>query len=238
MSTDQEQAPVADFAPPKMQFSLRTLLLLPVIAACVLSLFFGKPPNLIAMELALVTLILPAVLTTIVVYGQGYKRAFCIGALAPTGVLYLWSTYLLLTFTLYRGPVDDQIFPAFRWFYGLGWIAAIVSGFICMGFRWILERPAAQPDSKTRRGWFQLVFIVLLLLLLLSGPIIGQVGMRLGWWEAGTAASQNPTVTFYASPAPPPAPASTNPYATSYGTASSGMEGLPSISMPPPDGTP
>jgi hypothetical protein len=79
-----------------MQFSLRTLLLVPLAVACVFAVLLAKPAAVALLELFVISLVLPAVLTVIIVYGSGCKRAFCIGALFPVGALWFLSAIYLV----------------------------------------------------------------------------------------------------------------------------------------------
>jgi hypothetical protein len=167
-----------------MQFSQRTLLLLPLVLVCVLAVLFTKPANIAFVELLVISFLLPAVLTVTLVYGKGYTRSFCIGALFPAGALCFWSTLILITLgDARRLTVETDYFFFIQCLFGGGWLAGIVIGFLCMTFRWFLCPPGAPIESNHRRGWVQAIFILLLVLLVLSGPIVAQVGISAGWWK-------------------------------------------------------
>jgi len=70
---------------PSFQFSLKTLLVVTTSVAVGLSSLVAAPAviNLIAATCFL--MLLPVVLTVVLVYGRGYQRTFCIGAMFPSG---------------------------------------------------------------------------------------------------------------------------------------------------------
>jgi hypothetical protein len=224
MTADEEKPAAADGAPPRMQFSLGTLLLLPVVAGCALAVLFTKPPNVAAAELFVIAFLLPAALTGGIVYGKGYTRAFCIGALFPVGVLFCLCT---IEFIGMLSPpawdFDVKSLFTLQCLFGGGWLAAIICGCLCIGIRWLSLRPAVADGSIRQHGWGRAIFVLLLVLLVLSGPIVGRIGISLGWWKLD-AQSPNP----YSSPtigAP-------NPYSTATGYPSSATP----YSTPAPSG--
>ncbi|MCE5268103.1 MAG: hypothetical protein LLG00_09480, partial [Planctomycetaceae bacterium] len=62
------------------QFTLSTMLIVTTLVAVACSLFFRMPIVPATFALLFVSLALPAVLTTVLIYGHGYGRTFCLGA--------------------------------------------------------------------------------------------------------------------------------------------------------------
>jgi hypothetical protein len=196
MPADEEKQ--ANAAPAKMQFSLGTLLLLPVVAGCALAVLFTKPPNVAATELFAIGFLSAATLTGGIVYGKGYTRAFCIGAIFPViGLCFsyaqLWTTFLTMGTWDFSGH-----YFMLQCLSGGGWLAAVASGCLCMGIRRLSARTAAAEGAARRYAWGRAVFILLLVLTVLSGPIVGRIGISLGWWKADAP----PPSPYYVAPAP------------------------------------
>lgn len=187
----EEIAGVKNAAPPRGQFSLRTLLFLPVVVGVLLSLVYSSPSPAIQIELLALATLLPAVVTAVAIYGQGHIRAFAIGALFPLS-LQLYSSLAYYQYILrVSGPGQwlESAFPGggqgFLWYNLVTWIAAIATGLVCVGVRWALVSP---------RGWRQLAATAIFLLLVLSGPIVDQIGQMRGWWGYdGTRATARTT---------------------------------------------
>ncbi len=199
-TTVEEPSRATDSTPPKMQFSLRTLLLMPLATGCAFAVLFAKPAAVCLLELNAAALLLPAVLATVIVYGSSSKRAFCIGALFPAGALCYFTVTTLIQFLLpLNWPVDSGILASYRWTFAAFWLASLIGGILCMGIRWMLDRPAAPVYSKSLRALGQAIFAVLLLVLVLGGPIIGQIGIAAGWWGTGIGMPV-PTTASYANP--------------------------------------
>jgi hypothetical protein len=209
MTADEEKPAAAVSAPPKMQFSLGTLLLLPVVVGCALAVLFTKPPNVAAVELFVIGFLLPVVLTGGIVYGKGYMRAFCIGAVFPAGALfYVWVVEISTVLMTASWEFDSNSVFTLQRLFGSAFVAAVVSGSVCVVI-YCLSLPAvAAGGSARRRGWGRMIVILLLILLVLSGPVVGRIGIALDWWKAESPslpAIVTPPVTYqgpYASPAP------------------------------------
>jgi len=75
---------------------LRTLFIVTTAAAIVLSGLFAPSDAVRVISADILMLAIPASLTTLVVYGRGYVRTFCIGGLIPSvapvtvSVLVIW----------------------------------------------------------------------------------------------------------------------------------------------------
>jgi hypothetical protein len=69
----------------RFQYTLRTLFALTTAAAISCAIFFGLPAWVSAVAAVCVIVSMPGVLTVMLIYGRGYTRTFCIGALFPAG---------------------------------------------------------------------------------------------------------------------------------------------------------
>ncbi len=89
--------------------------------------------------------VLPAVWTTIIVFGRGYQRAFAIGAMFPAIVLAFFAVIMIGDARILsdEGPrwwrANDE-FYMLRLVLLFCWASDIVVGLVCMGVRWALER--------------------------------------------------------------------------------------------------
>lgn len=127
------------------------MLWLTLVMALACSVFFSMPAVAGLLLLWAFSMILPAVLTIIIVYGRGYLRAFCIGAMFPA-VLPLFPVAMLadrlflepnsINFYLPR-LTEDINWLWFRVYVGSFWILSVIIGLICVGARRLVEkRPA------------------------------------------------------------------------------------------------
>ena len=70
----------------RLQYSLRTLFGLTTAVAIACAVFFALPAWVSVVVAECVIISVPAVLTVMLIYGRGYTRTFCIGALFPAGI--------------------------------------------------------------------------------------------------------------------------------------------------------
>jgi hypothetical protein len=81
---------------PRWQFSLLTLLALTAVVA-VTSAAVTSPPNWISgMALGFLSFAFPTAFVLVIVYGEGYWRAFCIGALVPSLEGWIMSAFAVM----------------------------------------------------------------------------------------------------------------------------------------------
>ncbi len=123
------------------QYSLRTMFILTTVLAVAVSLLFAVPPVVRLVAAAFFALLLPSVVTVVLIYGRGYARTFCVGAIFPAGVS-IWpfqSGVPLLVYGL-GGPggVDDVGYVPGIWI-GVTLVVSLVFGLIAMGVRWLVE---------------------------------------------------------------------------------------------------
>ena len=137
---------------PPWQFSLITLLWVVSGVAVAPSLLVSAPGAIAAPALMALSIVLPAVLTIVVIFGTRYQRTFCIGALFPVGALG-FATLWVVTLSLFDPPggprlhelVDwidffDEIEGAYRGYSAAAWLLGLVVGYAAIWIRWYLER--------------------------------------------------------------------------------------------------
>jgi hypothetical protein len=152
MSTNQDGPVVEDShlrtgVPPRFQFGLGTLFWVMTATAIVCALLFPMPAEFAIPLMLFVSLaLLPAVWTTVIIYGHGYRRTFGIGAMFPSGIFVLSMAFdhlNLFRWTSIRG--DD--FWARMLLLGF-WVSSLLVGGVCTGVRRLVEkRPASPPDQ-------------------------------------------------------------------------------------------
>ncbi len=123
------------------QFSLRSLFILTTVLAATLGLLFRAPPVVSVSTAGFFILSLPMVLVIVLIYGRGYTRTFCIGALFPTAFS-LWSVsdYPLFAYAIV-GPNFDEIgWWAACWLGGVV-VLSTIFGLLAMGVRRLVESP-------------------------------------------------------------------------------------------------
>ncbi len=123
------------------QFSLRTLFILTTFLAAALGMLVTAPTIVRLCTAGFFTLLLPMVLVIVLIYGRGYARTFCVGALFPSAIL-LWPVSGYPVF-FYAIATD---FDEMGWWAGL-WVASIVIistifGLLAIGVRRAIESPA------------------------------------------------------------------------------------------------
>jgi hypothetical protein len=156
--------PDSDTTPPQpgrpWQFSMKTLLIVTIATALGLTIVVSLP-NAIAVPLMIcLTVAVPALLTVVLVYGSGYQRTFCIGALFPTCLL-LYVTGWLFGLALINPPVAGELDDLDQWlrfFEGIGphyrtyaasaWLMAVIVGTLAVCVRWGLEARARREKME------------------------------------------------------------------------------------------
>ena len=143
MSSEDPECDPCEPNRPRMQFSLRTMFVLTTCVAVACTLLFAVPDPVVVPLLLAVTIALPAVLTTFIVYGGSYLRTFCIGALFPAATA-LYASAWFLGFFLMGSAEDLAVVESgtfertYRWYAGTSWLLAIVVGLICVGACWLV----------------------------------------------------------------------------------------------------
>lgn len=152
-NSDVSRRPNAPF-----QFSILTLLLFTFAFACAMAVLFVLPPYLAVPVIIALATGFPAVLTVSAVYGDGVVRAFCIGALFPTGLL-LYATGWMFGLALIGGPMAGELEdlaqwlqffesmdPKYRVYAGSTWILSFLVGVACVLTRFALVRSARRSQ--------------------------------------------------------------------------------------------
>ncbi|MBN2578494.1 MAG: hypothetical protein JXB10_05835 [Pirellulales bacterium] len=129
------------------QFSLGALMAVITAAAVACSLFISMPNVYATPALIFISVGLPAVLTTVAVYGRGYKRTFCLGALFPAGTMLVCTGFMTFVHVVsaYQNNVRsvmefiDKVGPYYRPFVGFAWGACLIIGLLCMIVRRLAE---------------------------------------------------------------------------------------------------
>jgi len=142
------------------QYSLKTLLLVTLATAVALGILVSTPSGIAVPVMICLTIAIPALLTVVVVYGSGYQRTFCIGALFPTcTALYVtgWFLGLVQLELTDNSPriVDDWLElcegmgSVYRVYTANAWLLAILIGAAAVGVRRQLESRARREEHET-----------------------------------------------------------------------------------------
>lgn len=130
----------------RFQFSIRLLLLTVAAVAVVLALTFQVEQTIAFMSLTALTFAGSAIATTALVFGRDGVRTFAIGAAFPLA----WSLFYLTTsgseaLAMVFGGLDQYAMMIelghMRRQIGLAVILSIPLGYLCVVFRWIIDRP-------------------------------------------------------------------------------------------------
>lgn len=128
-----------------MTFGLRTLLIVISVIGVILCLLVAMPGYVAVPVLVLVSATLAALFTTGLVYGSPNVRAFCIGALFPTGSTVIGLIWLLCAWFLV-GPYQiqdmtklmahfDGLAFTLRVWSGASWAMALMIGLLTFPLR-------------------------------------------------------------------------------------------------------
>jgi hypothetical protein len=154
-----DTSPVGRAAPSEAdgpwQYSLKTLLVVTAAVAVALSIIVSSPDWIAVPMLMLLAIAVPALLTSVLVYGSGYQRTFCLGALFPTGIA-LYATGWAMGLALVDGDLDDlgewlEFFEAagnpYRVYSASAWLLAIAVGSAAVAIRRRLEARRSAQES-------------------------------------------------------------------------------------------
>jgi len=140
-----EELQTRTVVPPRFQFSPLSMFAVTTAVAVVCSLAFSMS-DMVAIPLFLLfSVVLTAVLITIIVYGRGYQRTFCIGAVVPFGVLLLTLGFVGAILFL-EGPRTQP--STYRLVVCGCWLSSLLVGVVCVGVRWLVERRPASPADQ------------------------------------------------------------------------------------------
>jgi hypothetical protein len=146
----------------KPQVSLAAMLFGSFIWALMSLVAFSTPDGLAIPVLALTSVLVPAALTGGIVYGRGPLRAFCIGALFPTGAcflvvhLFLWPYVFDNSFpnpdlSDYETMIAEISLPMRLGVIG-SWMAGLVAGLMVVGIHVIMGRKSHERNASDHRN--------------------------------------------------------------------------------------
>jgi hypothetical protein len=144
---------------------MQTLLVVTIATALGLTVVFSLPSTVAVPVMICLTVAIPALLTAVLVYGSGYERTFCIGALFPTCLL-LYVTGWLFGLALLEPPgvgdlddfdewlqLFDEIGSPYRVYAGFAWLMGVIVGTLTVCVRWGLEaRARREKEGDTGAG--------------------------------------------------------------------------------------
>ena len=127
------------------QFSLRSLFAITTLLAVMLSLLFASPGWVRLFSSLFWGTAYPAVLTTVLVYGKGYLRTFCLGALFPSAWAMFYLGYVFFQFSgalFVVGLGDlDEMGQTVAAFIMVSSGMSVLVGLLAMGTRRLVESP-------------------------------------------------------------------------------------------------
>lgn len=146
-------------AKPRLQFTLGALLLTVAAVSLVLALMFHVPPAWGCVALIVLMLAFLALITVAFRYGSEGIRPFCIGAVFPLmfalihaandiGYLFDDMAYALrppMLPGMGMGNSDVRHPTETNFLIGSAILMAIALGYLCVGFRWLIEREPPEP---------------------------------------------------------------------------------------------
>lgn len=145
MSMNQDSPESQANIPPRFQFGLSTMFWVTTATAIVCSLLFRIPADFsIPIMLFISVAVLPAVWTTVIIYGRGYQRTFGIGAMFPSGFFLLSIAFDRLDLFRREGLPPDEFWGRILML-GL-WLSCLLVGVACMGVRRLVEK--RQPSRR------------------------------------------------------------------------------------------
>ncbi len=151
MTDTHEQPEHPAPGPGGMQFSLRTLFIVTTGLAVTTSGVFAGPTWVSVVTAMVFTAAATIALTVVLIYGRGYQRTFCIGALFPSGLVTYQATGSLLALMWYgMGTGSGVTALGVAIFLMVYCLVVIAAGLLALGVRWMVESsrresPAAFP---------------------------------------------------------------------------------------------
>jgi hypothetical protein len=142
----------------RLQFSIRLLLLTVAAVAVVLGLMFQAPLKVASPALLVLVIMFSALALTGATAGRPFLCAYCVGVLVPLGVALF---HLAINASSLMSGFDDPppfayesvlgytfAYPAYPRFAGACLLGSIALGYLCVGFRWLIERPRPPESEK------------------------------------------------------------------------------------------
>ena len=142
--------------PPRFQFTISQMIVLTTVVAIFCAATFAVPTWLSIMLANCFGLLVPMVLTVVLVYGHGYERTFCIGALFPAGFMG-WQQFgpfaYHFIFTDFFPRNIDADAQLKVWLFLLGVLAVSgIFGVGAMGVRWTIESRRQRKEREAGRA--------------------------------------------------------------------------------------
>ena len=148
MSTNQDSLEAEELGthirpevPPFFQFGISTMLWATLVTAIACAVLFPMPAVVAIPLILLISVALPAMLTTVVIYGRGYQRTFCIGAMFPSAFFLFMVPYGGMGMFPWGSPSGDDI--VFRMVVCGFWASSLLIGGVCVGVRRLVEKQPA-----------------------------------------------------------------------------------------------
>jgi len=138
--------------PHRFQFTLSQLIVLMTLVAVFCASALSKPDWLSMVLAACFTFFLPMGFTVGVVYGRGYQRTFCIGALFPSGIVVLQG-FGFIGLRLYRPFSGGADFGGEERLWVWVFLVAVcavsaVFGLLAIGLRWTIESSRLRAETR------------------------------------------------------------------------------------------
>jgi hypothetical protein len=150
MADQDDTVPRRQPEPRPFQFTLRTMFIITTVAAVGCAAAFWPTEGVRAIAVLYLIVVTPMAITVALIYGRGYVRTFCIGALFPAVATILFFIYFFIGELI--GAGDDQ---AARYkiatFMGAYLMLVSISGVLAMGIRWMVESPERERKRERKR---------------------------------------------------------------------------------------
>jgi len=141
--------------PHRFQFTLSQLIVLMTLVAVFCASAISVPGWLSMILAGCFAILLPMAFTVGIVYGRGYQRTFCMGALFPSGIVGFQGLSVFGLF-LYRptrlgGDFDSEA-RLWVWVFLLAVCGvSIAFGLLAMGLRWMIESSRRRVQTSDHR---------------------------------------------------------------------------------------
>jgi len=125
----------------RFQFSIRWIFTLTAIVGLICAVLLTRPTPVTGGLFLLLLVVIPAVAVVGIIQGQGFFRAFCVGAGIPSsfGMIVWWSYVDQYSGSFepleYAGEFGGKAEATFIW------ATALFTGLACVGFYWFIKLP-------------------------------------------------------------------------------------------------
>lgn len=126
-------------------------LIIAIAVLVVIVALLGTRGWLRALSGACLIVVVPAALTTVLVYGRGYFCTFCLGALFPAGIILLLISPAFLILAMEPRALDDLDWT-FVLVIVISWGISVAVGLVALGVRSMMEAPGRRQQWKTMRN--------------------------------------------------------------------------------------